>query len=233
MLGFDALIAYEESGAMKITSNVYAEQRAKTGINTAFEILDKLSAKFNIPYVIDETIEGKGKFMNGKVYINPKEMTDDTAYHEFAHPFIAAIKRLNRPLYNRLIAEIKSEGGILDKTKKLYTQFFKNRGLRGAALQAAIVEEAIVQAIGEYAADAKKVFDKSPTLFGAIKEFLSYIKQTIMDMFNKGTVNVENIPTDTSLKELAIILASDLKITNETRLSREVVEILNQIDRCL
>jgi hypothetical protein len=233
MLGFDALIAYEESGAMKITSNVYAEQRAKTGINTAFEILDKLSAKFNIPYVIDETIEGKGKFMNGKVYINPKEMTDDTAYHEFAHPFIAAIKRLNRPLYNRLIAEIKSEGGILDKTKKLYTQFFKSRGLRGAQLQAAIVEEAIVQAIGEYAADAKKVFDKSPTLFGAIKEFLLYIKQTIMNMFNKGTVNVENIPTDTSLKELAIILASDLKITNETRLSREVVEILNQIDRCL
>jgi len=167
--------------------------------------------------------------MNGKVYINPDLMTDDTAFHEFAHPFIAAIKRTNRPLYNRLISEIRKEKTILAKTDKLYRKYFTDKGV---IVESAIVEEAIVQALGEYAADVNKLFDKSPTLLGAIREFITYIKQTIMDIFNKGSVNIENIPADTTLKELAIILASDLQITNETKLTKEVVDILNQIDRC-
>ena len=232
-LGYEALVAYQDGTSMKITSNYVGEQRAKTSINTVFDILEKLSKRFNIPYVIDYTLKGKGLFMNNKVYINPNNMTDDTAFHEFAHPFIGAIKLNNRPLYNQLLAEIKAEKTILAKTEKLYKNYFLNKGMSERQANAAVLEEAIVQAVGEYAADASKLMDKSPSLFEAIKEFFDYIKQTIKELFNKGRINIENLPNDTTIKELAIILASDIPIINNSRLSREVVDVLSQIDRCL
>ena len=171
-------------------------------------------------------------FVKGKVVVNPNLLTDDTPFHEFAHPFIAAVKRMNRPLYNQLIKEIKAEKSILDRTNKLYRQLYMNKGMTGTQLENAIIEEAIVTAIGEYAADYNKLHTKSEGLLQAIKEFLAYIKQSIMDMFDKGSVNIENIPNDTTLKELAVILASDIKVTNSTKINKEVLNILNQIDIC-
>jgi len=53
-----------------------------------------------------------------------------------------------------------------------------------------------------------------------------------MDMFDKGSINIENIPNDVTLKELAVILASDIKVTNNTKINKEVLNILNQIDIC-
>jgi len=231
-LGYEAVTINEVSDTIKLTTNIEAQSRSKSSKETVINILNKLSNKFNIPYELDYNLPHKGMFVKGKVIVNPNLLTDDTPFHEFAHPFIAAIKRMNRPLYNQLITQIKQEKTILDRTDKLYRQLYVNKGLVGAQLENAIIEEAIVTAIGEYAADYNKLYNKSQGLLEAIKEFLSYIKQTIMDMFDKGSINIENIPNDVTLKELAVILASDIKVTNNTKINKEVLNILNQIDIC-
>jgi exodeoxyribonuclease-5 len=228
-LGYEAVVVNKD---LSITPNVSQALNAKNGVDYATSLLDRLSAKFNIPYVIDNTMPYKGKFMNGKVYINTRLMTDDTAYHEFAHPFIAAVKRINRPLYNNLIKEIKKEGKILAKTDKLYRKYFQEKGLTKQQVEAAIIEEAIVQALGEYAADANKMFDKSTGLFDALTRFFTFIKQSIKALFNKEKINIDAIPNDATLKELAIILASDIPLVNNTRMRNEVLDVLKQIDKC-
>ena len=86
-----------------------------------------------------------GKFVADVPIINTAYMRADTAFHEFAHPWVTAIFMRNKPLFNKLKLELQSnlEGqAILAKVKQRYPnlkgdEFFK---------------EAIVTALGEYSA---------------------------------------------------------------------------------
>lgn len=230
-LGYNAVEVVNDNGIYRLDTDFNSQPGTYTATDSLINILNKLSQKFGIPYEIDNKMPYKGKYYNGKVYINPSLVTDDTAYHEFAHPFIAAIKTLNRSLYNNLAAQIRKEGKILERTDKLYRKFFAGKKMSAAQINQAILEEAIVQAIGEYAANNAELVKKSPKLASLIKQFLDYIKKTISQLYNKDSINIDEIPTNTTLQELAVLFTSDIDIT--ANVNREVLDVLNQIDKCL
>jgi len=230
-LGYNAVEIINDNGIYRLDTDFNSQPSTYTATDSLISILNKLSQKFGIPYEIDTKMPYKGKYYNGKVYINPTLVTDDTAYHEFAHPFIAAIKTLNRSLYNNLAAQIRKEGKILERTDKLYRKFFEGKKMSATQINQAILEEAIVQAIGEYAANNAELVKKSPKLASLIKQFLDYIKKTISQLYNKDSINIDEIPTNTTLQELAVLFTSDIDIT--ANVNREVLDVLNQIDKCL
>lgn len=230
-LGYNAVEIVNDNGIYRLDTDFNSQPSTYTASDSLISILNKLSQKFGIPYEIDTKMPYKGKYYNGKVYINPTLVTDDTAYHEFAHPFIATVKTLNRSLYNNLAAQIRKEGKILERTDKLYRKFFERKKMSPAQVNQAILEEAIVQAIGEYAANNAELVRKSPKLAALIKQFLDYIKKTISQLYNKDSINVDEIPTNTTLQELAVLFTSDIDIT--ATVNREVLDVLNQIDKCL
>lgn len=178
----------------------------QTGIHAANVILDKLSKKFGIPYEFDETLDAKGAYINGVVYINPKNFTDDTLFHEFAHPFIAAIKTENKELYNNLKKELQKEGKILERTRNKYTPFFKSKGLKDQALEDAIYEEAIVQALGEESANLEK------TLRNRLQEFWNWLSDMLKEILGKDVIKVSDLNSDLTFKDLAVIMNSTTQV---------------------
>lgn len=150
---------------LKASKDGYYIEQEKHPIGTSrealTEVLNKLSDKFGIQWRWDTSMKAKGRFEKGVVYINPNKATMDTAFHEFAHPFLLVLKQENRPLYNRLVREIQKESKILERTKRLYPN------LSGEEL----LEEAIVQSIGLEA--EKKVYQ------GLVNRFIEWIKSLV------------------------------------------------------
>lgn len=132
-------------------------------------LLDKLSKKFGIEWRFDSTMKAKGRFEGGVVYINPNKATLDTAFHEFAHPFLLVLKKENRALYNRLVRGIKNEKTILERTKKLYPELSEEE----------LLEEAIVESLGRKAVLETKVYG------GAITQFIEWVKGIVADLFGQ------------------------------------------------
>lgn len=230
-LGYKAVEIVNDNGIYRLDTDFNGQASTYSATDSLINILNRLSQKFGIPYEIDTKMPYKGKYYNGKVYINPTLVTEDTPYHEFAHPFIASIKRLNRTLYNNLAAQIRKEGKILERTDKLYRKFFEGKKMSASQVNQAILEEAIVQAVGQYAANNAELVKKSPKLASLIKQFIDYIKKTISQLYNRDSINIDEIPTNTTLQELAALFTSDINIT--ANVNREVLDVLNQIDKCL
>jgi hypothetical protein len=229
-LGYEAVTVVNENGTYRVETTYQDTVKTPSFSSDTIDLLNRLSNKFGIPYKLDTDMLYKGKYYNGVVYVNPNLLTEDTPFHEFAHPFIASVKRMNRSLYNNLVKELKAEGKILKRVDKTYRKFFTDKGLTGRELENAILEEAIVQAVGEYAADASKLLNNSPKLLNVIKKFLDYIKDVLKSIYNKPSINVDEIPINTTLEELAILFNSDINIS--AKVNREVLDVLNQIDKC-
>lgn len=90
-------------------------------------VLKYLGRKFNLPFEIvnDPTAEWRGKFENGKVFINQAKVSEYTALHEYLHPFTMAMQKDNPLLYNNLVEELQStEAGrqTLDEVRQLYPE---------------------------------------------------------------------------------------------------------------
>jgi hypothetical protein len=166
-------------------------------------LLDKLSAKFGIDWEFDTSIPGLGQFKNGRVLINPNKARLDTPFHEFAHPFIAIVKLQNPLLYKNLSKQVtKSELGrkTLARVQKNYTELSYEEQ----------VEEAIVDLIGQYAADIESV-KQEKGLWNAIKTFLrkvsEYIKSLLAD--SKKAIVPSELNPETTLEDLASMLVID------------------------
>lgn len=66
-------------------------------------VLERLSNKFGINYkVVDVDAPWKGRFKDGQVLINLRNVGKDTPFHEFLHPFIESVRIDNPELYNQL-----------------------------------------------------------------------------------------------------------------------------------
>lgn len=73
-------------------------------------LLNNLKRKFGIPFEVvnDNTVTWRGKFENGKVYINASNVTENTPIHEYMHPFTMVMQKDNPVLYNNLIDELQT-----------------------------------------------------------------------------------------------------------------------------
>lgn len=211
--GSNAVVMYTDpAGNTRLRVNNDATSNITTSREAAVSIAEKLKQKFGIDYVLDDTIPAKGMVVNGVVHLNPSKMTDDTVWHEFAHPFIASLKENNKALYNNLAKEIRAEKRILSQVNGRYREFFQKRGLEGQALEDAIMEEAIVQLLGEHASQFNKV-SKRQGLLKAIQEFLRWVSQELNALLSRGSVDIRELDRNLTLKDLAILMNSELKIT--------------------
>jgi hypothetical protein len=176
------------------------QQLTKEALTT---ILDKLSNKFKIDWVFDETISSLGQFRNGVVIINPNKAKADTPFHEFAHPFVAVIKQQNPLLYNNLKKQLlNSEIGkkTLDRVRILYSEKSPEEQ----------IEEAIVDVIGQYAAN-QELFKQEKGLWNVIKTFLRKVSEYLKSLVEDSTKAIipSELSANTTLEELATMLVID------------------------
>jgi len=187
------------------------EQRITTGtksIQNYKQVLDKLAKKFNIRYqlVNDSSVNWKGKFQNGVVYINEANFTDDTLFHEFIHPFIEAVKTKNPKLYQQLSNEIQTDErgfNTLEKVKQLYPELNEEEQ----------IEEAIVQLMGEYSAEIVNTAATEKSLFGYLRKLWNLIRAELKSYLRK-TVSVEELSPTMTLEELSYLIALGNKPIN-------------------
>ena len=141
-------------------------------------ILKKLKARFGIEYKIenDKNLLFKGKFQNGIAVVNLAYATLDTPFHEIAHPWVAAIRESNKPLYTNLTNAILSEGNILNGVKRRYPELSIEDQ----------IEEAIVEAIGKYA--GKSMTKSGGVLFEVIEKLMKYLKRVWKKFMNKDYI---------------------------------------------
>ena len=201
---------------LKPSDTMESKSSAKQPINQAAltNILDKLALKFGISWRYDSSIPGLGQFKDGEVLINPDKAKADTPFHEFAHPFIAIVKIQNPYLYNNLMNQLtKSDVGIktLEKVKKLYPELTYEQQ----------IEEAIVDVIGQYAADAQSI-KKEKGLWNAIKTFLRRVSEYIKSLLNDSQKKIvpSELDPNTTMQELASMLVIDNPIDLGPLLSR-------------
>ncbi len=154
--------------------------------------LDKLSKRFGIPYILDENLTTLGRFVDGKVYINPTLAKSDTPFHEFAHPFIHVIKKENPILYRNLVKQILAEGKILRDVQRTYPDLSPSDQ----------IEEAIVTAIGQSSVQPKGLMEAIRQFF---KRLVGYFK-------GLDIVVPSNLNPNTTLRELGVIVSGDSHI---------------------
>ena len=190
-------------------------------------ILRRLSAKFGVAYKVinDPELKARGYYDSNAnvVVINEAYATSDTAFHEFAHPFVSAIKKSNPTLYANLIAEVNnSEEGrkVLEEVSKKYPELNK----------VAQTEEAMVQMLGMLAAD--KI--SSPSLKTVLQELWDAIVTTLKSIFQK---NSDKIPSDlspsASLGDIASMLVDKSTIDLDRKNDIKARQILRKLKNIL
>jgi hypothetical protein len=217
----------DDEGQLSLWQKMPSETSNENSSRFSNRVLRRLGAKFGIPYttINDPDLKAKGYYdaVSGTVVINEAYATADTPFHEFAHPFILAIKQSNPTLYSNLVTEINgSEEGKakLDMVAEMYPELNKS----------AQTEEAMVQMLGELAAD--KV--ASQPLKTALKELWDNIVTIIKSLFpNRAT----NIPADlapnTKLGDLAAMLTDKSTIELDRNNDAKARQIMRKLKTLL
>jgi len=172
----------------------YVQDRTNVSLKNLTNILNNLKSKFGIDYVIDSTLESKGAFKNGKVYVNPNKFSLDTPFHEYAHPFLMYVKQKNPTLYNQLKAEIQKDSLLMGMVKKTYSDRSEDEQ----------IDEAIVTKLGKIASN----LSTQPAYKSIIDRILEFISNGISKLMGgkKVTLNL-----NTTLHDLATMLVDDTR----------------------
>ena len=167
------------------------------------DILSRLFNRFGIQYKYDTSIGALGMFKAGTVYINPDMATLDTPFHEYAHPFIIALRTENPMLYNAIVKEVKEKYQyIIDSKYKEYI----GEGLT----QQEIIEEAIVSLLGLYAADTYLRGEDS-LMPKETKSLLRRLLDWIASLFTgayRAVADSPNISASTTIQQLGSMIGS-------------------------
>lgn len=92
-------------------------------VGLAQELIDKLRNLFeNVSLVIDQdafddianqlgrNLATAAILVDGIIYINPSVANNNTAFEEYAHVYLTALKQVNLPLYNKGLAMVRENG---------------------------------------------------------------------------------------------------------------------------
>jgi hypothetical protein len=225
----DAFVKYTEGeSGVDLQKRSVSNPEAVRGLRRT---LRRLRNKFGINYRVinDPTQNFAGAYdrKTGEVIINEAFAGADTPFHEFAHPFIAAVKKNNKALYKKLVAELQSseEGkAVLDGVKEAYPELKLEEQL----------EEAIVELIGREAADSIQDQTLGELIRSLLKQVATYLKK----MFgNKSDVIPSQIDPNTTLGDLAKMLSNEASIEtdegNDTRVKRALTRNKAKIQNML
>ena len=183
-------------------------------METATKMLDRLKERFGVDYeVVNEPkSDWKGKFQNGKVYINSaKEITKDTPFHEYLHPFIAVLKKENKSLYDKLIKELQSvEEGVSEIENVKATSGYSNLSEEDQ------MDEALISYLGKLAVgNMTDVGDIADSQVARVRQsMMTQFKNWLRRMFNNVfSIKLSDLEINYNLQDIAdIISMSDTKI---------------------
>jgi hypothetical protein len=166
-------------------------------------IAQKLYNRFGIPYMIVDrpNIQKRGWFAPGiegapaKVVLNLAHMNEETAFHEYIHPFIAVLRQQNPALYKSLMDQLSSD----------------QRGQRAIAViqeaypelsQEGMMEEALVSYLGVVSKEQNS---------SIVARFIKWLK----NLFKKiQMVNFQDLALDTKLKDVANMIVDDVYVAD-------------------
>ena len=178
------------------------------------KLVKKLSKRFNIKVelVYQKDVNWLGKYQGGIVFLNTARLKSDTPFHEFAHPFVEAIRIKNKALYDSLTEQIVKEKKILARVQELYPELDYDGQ----------IDEAITTAIGNYSAD---IINMPKTLVQKIKAFLKEVMNIIRGFFEGGTVILPaELHPQTTLRDLAAIMAKGDQVFELGELSDDAIK---------
>lgn len=189
------------------------------------EIADKLSEKTGINYDIvpaaemveilkeispdekfTESTVPLGVYYKEQVYFTEELLNRETAFHEFSHPFIDAIYKTNKNLFNNLLKQLENskEGrAIIAYVNKEYAN----------SSDLSKKKEYIVTALGKLA-DGTITLEKDRSLYLSLKALLKRISEYLANAFADASVTIDTfeLEADTTLQELVKVLKVDNKI---------------------
>lgn len=175
-------------------SDLLQEIVSNRDISKAENILDKLSSKFNIPWQWSTDPNEKGSIKNGVVYINKDLFTEDTLFHEFAHPFVEYLA-LNNPTVYKILAS-NSAKVVNAQTGRTVKEEIESK--YGDYSQEDLEKEIITEAIGLAAID-QLTEENRPLFLSILDRFLNFISQ----LFGF------NVTLNTTFKEIADTIFDD------------------------
>ena len=181
---------------------------------TATKMLDRLKERFGVDYqmVSEPNAEWKAKFQNGKVYINSaKEISKDTPFHEYLHPFVSVLKTDNKSLYEKLVKELQSiEEGLAEIENVKATEGYSNLSEEDQ------IDEALISYLGKLAAgNMTDVGDVADSQVARVRQsMMTQFKNWLRRMFNKVfSVKLSDLEINYNLQDIAdMISMSDSKI---------------------
>lgn len=173
-------------------------------ISSATKMLDRLKEKFGVDYEVVNEPEAnwKAKYQNGKVVINSaKEITKDTPFHEYLHPFMSVLKKENRALYDKLVSQLQSlEDGLAEIENVKATEGYSNMS------EEDIVEEALISYLGKLAAgnitDDGDIIESQVTRVRA--SMMSQFKNWLRKIFNQlFSIKLDQLELNYTLQDIA------------------------------
>jgi len=195
------------------------------GMAHAKNILKKLQKAIpGLEYEFDEDLDALGTLRDGKVIINPKRATKDTAIHEFAHLWTKILKAKNSKLYASGITLVKQNKELMDYISSTRPDL---------KTEEQIAEEALVTAIGEDGVDflnTKEERSKIKKIIDAISEF---IRKTFKIKRRIGYAEMSEMTLNDFTRMASEELLNEIEITKVTREDVEAIMsqelILNRI----
>mgnify|MGYP003651770901 CR=1 FL=1 len=213
--------AYENTGQFNIAEEnikyqmVSEQEKVPRSIMT--NIMEKLKRRTGIRYKIIDNPELRwaGKFVEGTAVVNMAYAKLDTPFHEVAHPWLDAIKKQNTALYKNLKKHIENtEDGqrIFRDVKTEQPDLIYNDA----------IDEAIVRALGESAAEATfvdRVKGNSGVLWRAIEKLKKVLNEFYKSLISPNfKIKANNLNPNTPLWQLGYYLAvGDSKIEVEAQ----------------
>lgn len=167
-----------------------------------------------------------GFFVGGNVYFIREKLTPETAFHEFAHPFVRAIQKENPTLFNKLYNDLinTSEGEVL---VNLVTNLEKDLSPESDLFK----EEVLVRALTKASIDKTK----ERTLSEKFMKFLSNLGYAIKQLIRKyvgQNVAISELNENTSLEELSeIFLDANIDFNLESVSQKDIVAFLKDTSK--
>ena len=200
-------------------------------------IVRNLSDRLNVPYQMITELEANkivtdagdiytgeaGFYVGGVVYFIKEKLNTETAFHEFAHPFVRAIGVENNTLFNKLYDDLAAteEGAqMIEGVKMLHprmdpeSKYFKEEVIVRSLTKASMLKQ------------AKKTW--SEKFKGWVKNALYAIKQIFRKLVKSKeaarAIRISDLNVDTTIDELAdIFMEADIEFNLDAVSEKDVV----------
>lgn len=198
-------------------------QKKEKAKEIATRLADKFSKAFGVPYTMISAAEatrtlentttpyeGEAAFYyNDTVYFVGDKLTTELVLHEYAHPLIKGISKMNPGLFDKLYYQLRTSATGVKLIENVMANY-PNLEFESPRFK----EEVIVNALEKAAMD--KVNEQTQTETG-FKQFIQNLLFAIKKLIKQlvGKVSLDNLDVDTTLDQLANMMVNeDFQIDN-------------------